>query len=302
MESQQGFILDPALDPSNYQISNSLRDVEKWKAKCYVGNNGDEHLGEMMEVGYIMISKTDNRIIPIARDDEHNMGRDLLYDLQDGHYGLKGKARKVNIDPDNYVPVWPMGNNYIYEERDIPVFLNVVKKYLSYGGRDGMLKGSNSLSGVQLMLSDFVAQEGNVKIAPDSLAPVGKRIVEAFTNLSRTIVGLGQNPDRIQSRKAFVEAATVVKFILGMGWELGIDSAFSKELPIRMRELQKANDFQGLQEAIFGFHGLKNIMHMKLKKLAAEAATGERMAVYYLRDAKAIWGDVDLAIDMLGRI
>ena len=59
---------------------------------------------------------------------------------------------------------------------------------------------------------------------------------------------------------------------------------------------------KGLQEAIFGFHGLKNVMHMNLKKLAAEAATGERMAVYYLRDAKGIWGDVDLAIDMLGRI
>jgi hypothetical protein len=306
VEDSRGFILDPALPPENYIMTNSLREVERWKAKCLVGNNGDEHLGEMTDVGYIMISKTSNHIIPVSRDDEHNMGRDLLYDLQDGTYAHSGpgkRAPKLKINPDDYIPVWSMGNNYIYDEKQIPGFLNVVRKFLSYGGRDGPLKGGNNLSGVQLMLSDFVEREGNVTVEPGSLAPVGKRIVDAFTGLSQTLVALGQEPDRIQARKAFVGAAAVAKFIIPMSFDLRIENSFCKALPSKLRELQKENDIQGLSEIIFGFHGLKNLIHIELKKIVEDAAKGDSMAQFYLRrDVQGIWGDAELAIDMLGRL
>ena len=53
---------------------------------------------------------------------------------------------------------------------------------------------------------------------------------------------------------------------------------------------------------MFGFRGIKNTIHVAIKKLVAKARSGDDMANFYLDRARGLWGDVDLAIDMLGRI
>jgi hypothetical protein len=301
-ESTGTFVLDPALDPANYVMTDSLRGVSKWKAMTYVGNNGDEHIGQLIEVGYIMISKTSNRIIPISRDDEHNMGMDLLYDLAAGKYPYGKKSKKLAINPDDYLPIWPNGNNYIYGAKEIPDLLNALTKYLSYGGFDGMLKGTSQMTGTQMHLTDFVARKGNIQIEPGSLAPVGQKIISTFSTLAATIRSLGADPDPIKARKAFVAAATALKYIDSLSMDLDASDALLKATSKRIKAAQKANDIQELDEAFFGFHGIKNDIHIKLKTMVAQAKAGENMAQFYLGRAKGLWGDVDLAIDMLGRI
>lgn len=100
--SSSSFILDPALDPRDYEITNSLRDVRNWRVKTFLNNNGaDTKIGSMDPVGYVMISLTSNRIIPISTNDEHRQGYDLLYYLRDK------KKKKINIE--DYRPVFFTG-------------------------------------------------------------------------------------------------------------------------------------------------------------------------------------------------
>ncbi len=292
-ESSAKFRLHPALDPQKYQITDSMNRIRQWRAYTYLDNNAGKGKGKMDEIGYVMVSLTDNTIIPISRGDEHNMGRDLLYHL----------SRKLPILGKDYVPVWSYGNNYVYSADELPKWHIVLTKWLQYGGPDGLLKGSSDLRGTMLLSSDLVARKGSVSVSPGSLAPVGQKLYMGLVRLSQTILGLQQNPDRIKARAAFVEAARLGKMIHSMSFELQVPGENAiKEFPQRLKELQKLNDLPGLEGLVFGFSGLKNIIHTAMKRINEQAKAGDRMAIYWLSDLRGIWGDVDLAIDMLGRI
>ena len=288
------FVLHPALNPDNYQITDNLRDIDKWRALTYMGNSGGD-AGEMHEVGYVMISLTDNTIVPISRNDEHHMGRDLMYSFEDGSYTKRGKP--LPIDADNYIPVWS-GSNYIYNENEAPTLLIAFTKFLSYGGRDGVLTGTQDLRGRMMHLSDFVASGGHTgKIEPGNLAPIGARIYGELKQLSDMIVAMGTEPDRVKSRAAFLKAAQLCKY-------LSSEYAFTKtgvwkfveDAPQRLKEMQKENDVRGLEKYLFGFDGLKNTMHNALRDAVKSNHS------WVIQDMEGIWGDPNLAIDMLGRL
>lgn len=296
------FVLDPALDPKNYVMTNSLKDAAKWRAMCYVGNNGDDNIGKMTEIGYVMISKTSNRIIPISRDDEHHTGYDLLYDFQSGDYPYGKRSKKLAINVDDYIPIFTQGNNYVYKKSDLPALVSVLTRFLSYGGRDGILKGTSEMSGMQMHLSDFVARRGKVEITPGTLAPLGQKTYDAFANLANAIRSLGATPDRIKAQPVFRQAQILLKFIDESSMDFGVEINTLTTVANRIKIAQKENDIQELEKAIFGFHGLKNEVHVYLKKLVKGANEGDDMSRFYLGRVKGIWGDVDLAIDMLGCI
>ena len=54
------FKLHPEVDPENYQITNTLRSVGKWKARILSGNSmsNEKDVGDWEPVGYTMISTT----------------------------------------------------------------------------------------------------------------------------------------------------------------------------------------------------------------------------------------------------
>ncbi len=294
------FRLHPALDPNNYIMTNSLRDHSKWRAMTYVGNNSDNgETGHLHEVGYIMISLVDDTIIPISRDDEHHMGRDLLHDLRDGTYpSYKSKSKKLDINPEDYIPIWSLGNNYIYSQEDAKVLLPALTKFLSYGGKDGILKGTSDFSGRMMHSSEFVAAGGQMVIVEHGkLAPVGLRVYNQFNELATIIGKLSDDDDRIKMRPAFVKAAELCKFLTSdySFMKLGIWKMVEGIGPA-LKDAQKANDLQALRELFFGFHGVKNTMHIEMKKTAKDKDA------WAYRDLAAIWGDLDLAIDMLARM
>ncbi len=305
------FRLHPALDPEKYQITDNLRDVGKWRACTLVANNGGT-VGEMQEVGYIMISATDDTIIPISRDDEHNMGRDLLHDLVAGEYGdylgvvssqygdyyarKKGAKRQpaLDINPDNFAPVWPYGNNYVYAKSDVTYMLPFYEKFLSYGGADGIIKGANDLNKVLMRMSDLIALKGDVTVQPGKLGPVGQVIYNGLVAISEAILAAGKEPDRIQAKPAFVATARLLKIVDPHMWsDLGLPLEVMKGLPARLRELQKNNDVAGLADLVFGFQGIKIAIHAKLKK---------HDPILDARTMAGVWGDVEMAIDMLARL
>ncbi len=294
------FRLHPALDPNNYVMTHTLRDHEKWRAKTYVNNNGGEESADgLQNVGYIMISLVDNTIVPISRDDEHHMGSDLMYDLASGDYPGPGKKKDkaLDINPSQFLPIWSYGQNYIYHEREIKPLLIALEKFLSYGGTDGILTGTNDFRGRLVRLSDFVKSKGQdlLIVSPGKLAPVGQRIYDDFKTLSEAIVQAQDSDDRIKLRPVFTFAAKLLKDLpLTLMWGLGIDVDYAKSWPGLLRELQKNNDLQGLRELFFGFHGIKNQMHVHMK--------AKKDDNWHKDDLSGIWGDVDLAIDMLARL
>lgn len=289
------FRLHPALNPTNYVMTDSIADYDMWRAMTYVCNNAgsDETLGkgDLYEVGYIMISLVDDTIIPISRLDEHHMGRDVLYSL----------ARKYKFSDGDYLPIWPGGNNYIYNKSEIEPLRTALSKFLSYGGGDGMVCGTSDMRGVMMTASQFVESGGDVEIKPGEIAPVGKMILAQYTQLANALAAARGDARPSTAGAAFKTATNVarmhVRFLYDI--EMSGSMADTQALVGQVRDLQKENDLQGLSALFFGHIGVKNRMHGALKQAYEKHKRGEWVFGY--DKTEAIWGDIPLAIDMLGR-
>ena len=285
------FRLHPALDPAKYEIGPSLARVATWRAHCYSANSGGR-TGEMDEVGYVMISKTGDLIIPIARGDEHHRGYDLLYDLSE---------EIPAIDPSDFVPVWSRGNNYVYGRDEVPDLLNVIGKHLTYGGFDGLLIGSNDLRGRICTLSQFVTAKGLTDLKPASLAPVGTHLVSELTELAAKCATARKDPQSPDAPPAFREAERLARYLLACAGNVhGPDVDALQEAPRAIRILLKARDVQGLEEMFFGPTGFKNGLHNAIRETLANRKRGQ--SAWNDEKVEAVWGDLELARDMLGRI
>jgi uncharacterized protein YbaR (Trm112 family) len=285
------FILQPNLKPENYIMTGSLRDVARWRAMTYVANNGGSK-GEMDEVGYVMISTKDNTIIPIANNDDHHTGKDVLYTL----------GRRYNFNDRDYVPIDASGRNYIYTEDEIPVLLNVITKFLSYGGINGTLNGSYDMHKVAMTLEQFVESNGNINVEPGQLAPIGKYFVETYQRTAQALSKARGSlmPSTINAAfKAAAEIPVMLEklafFIPNKLWKE------IKEMSNHIAILQQEQNIPGLENYLFGFDSIKNKVHISLKQLQAQIARGEPPDYSQQRTEMRAWGDIDLAIDVLGR-
>lgn len=289
-ESRAKFRLHPGLNPEDYQITDNLRDVSKWRCRIYAGDDRPDS----DHVGYVMISLKDDTIVPIARGDEHHRGMDLMYDFQNGYKKGSFKIAKVpNLIASDYIPIWAHGTNYIYDPREVPELLVGLTKFLSYGGQDGVLMGSSQMTGKIVKYTTFLAAKGNLEIKAGTLAPLGQKIYDDFKALAQALRGL-EDADRIKAKPAFTLAAKLLKEIpVPIVYKLGLDLDQFRALPAQLRSLQKENDYKGLEDLFFGFHGIKNQMHTFIKT--------NKDNMWHDREIKGVWGDADLAIDMLGR-
>lgn len=295
-ESQTAsFILDPLLDPSKYEITGNMRDAaSKWRAWTYSGFTATDpsksiHMGDMADVGYIMISLTRNTIVPISRGDEHHRGYDLLYDL------------KVNSK--DYFPIFCYGNNYVMSENELRALKIVIPKYLSYGGRDGPLTGTSSYSKKLVMMSDFANSGGSLDLQnTGELAPVGKKFYNALSELATTFRQLRDESSTSSITKAFSAAKKFTKnfrFLISYFAIENYDVMYRPEILEQARAAK--NPIQALEEIFFDHGGLKRQIHDALREYMIRQAKGE-VNVWKDDYIVALWGDVPLAIELLGRI
>lgn len=308
------FQLDPLLDPANYQITGSLADVKSWKAKCmfsatYQDKSQNKEAGDWDSVGYVMISKTRNTIIPIPRADEHHMGFDMLHDLNDlirknaprARRGKNAPVQEVQyINVGDYLPIWTGGNNYIYSKNEVPALLTVLKKYLGYGGPDGFMKGSNDLRGMVMSLSDFVRNNGPHVIKAGELAPIGRSIFAAMKTAATALQAARR--DGVQRSivgKAFQASTSLLKLLYQTSGMTGLDWSETEKAMKQVKTLQKSGDVQQLEELMFGFSSLKNKLHNELRAVLQRQSTGERG--WNDDEIKGAWGDLEMAVDLLGR-
>lgn len=285
VESQQGFVLDPKLDPDNYQITPSLGGASRWKAKVISANSASDgvKIGDWEEVGYIMISLTNNWIVPIARSDEHNTGYDVLYDL-----GLNDMERK-------YLPLFEGGGNYIYHASDMAKYAIACSKWIAWGGKDFILTGTNELTGIAMYASQ-VAKKKTFSVEVTEIAPIGNQIIAAMDKLATAFRAAGDDPQRGKRMFAMVD-----KFLKPFGnmsarTMVGIDRADFEAIIAKTNQAKADADIQSLEEAIFGFAGFKNLMHQRVREVIKDPRALWSDKTY------SVWGkDLSLANSRLGR-
>lgn len=287
---ESSFILNPACKPEDYQITDSFRDIKNWKSKSYYTAyytpeaGGEIKKGSWINVGYVMISKIDNTIVPISRSDEHHHGYDMMHD----RYG-----KKINVG--QYFPIFVPGNNYVYGPKDIEVYKIILPKFLAYGGNpNSMLIGSNDMRGVKLSVGDFVDGHPFVKNDGKGIGRIGMRIYEMFVALSKNLADARNNSENPRflnvakkaSEKLIKNLEAMMDTGLGIPWQ---------NYEVWLKAIREADSEQALSEIIFGFHGVKNTIHNQLREVVDKADHWNRDNV------EATWGNLEMAVDMLGK-
>lgn len=271
--------LIPAKLAKNLQITDSLKDIENWKVLVILGNSRGANSPDVTEydnVGYTMIGAYSGTIIPIARADEHHCGFDLMH-----HYLEKGL-----IPNDSYFPIF---FNHTYINANDSTGLQALKIWRKHGGKNIILnKSSGNGIPFQLTIDDYIKMEGNIIVNKGSLLPTGERFIKSLKKLAEMVSLYHQGKG--QEKLIYKQAYTVVKMYKN---EIEI---FSKELEsslINMEAISGRESILKLEEFIFGFDGLKNKLHNKIRKELADEKK-------FFTDMEAVFGDLDLANYELG--
>jgi hypothetical protein len=285
------FSLPKSLPIKNYRITASFADVANWKAKILAANSAREgqNIGDWDEVGYVMINLRNNQIVPIARADEHQTGFDLLYDLTTKH-------RDINVQ--DYYPVFH-GNNYVYDAEDVAKMTIAAQKWLAYGGADGIVKGANGIS-LFGTLSDLVKHKMKLMAKTDTLAPTGERLLKAFQHVSsinatRVLKARSGSDTRAVDRSFFGAAKTLVTLVAPIMQALWIDQPDPNTLVQTIATYAGNNNADGVEALLFGLPSVKNSIHQAIR----QTQDGTYMRA---RDVQAMFGNLELANSMLGRI
>ena len=280
----------PSLIMENLQITENLADVSSWKARVILGNSVGRDcpkLGEWDQVIYVHVGINTGTIVPIAKGDEHNRGYDLV------HY-LTGKGL---IPHDSYHPISYSGD---YVDGNDPLALECFKIWRKLGGPNVVIKNSsrgyNNPGVFQVTIDDYINADGLIKMEKGTLFPIGKGLIDHLKKLAE----LCQEYRRSQrgEKQVYAQALRLLMFYTQKVEQFETKSL--QEIKARVMEAEKLGSMEGLQkleEAIFGFDGLKNQLHQQLRKAMEPNAFS-----FYVDGMVALFGDMDLANHELGSI
>lgn len=266
----------------NFVISGNISNADNWKAKIILGNSmsDDMKVGQMDDIGYIMISLDSNTIVPVARSDEHQMGYELLH-----HYIEKNK-----IPDERYVAIYKDGHNYIYAKQANEQ-KTALTKFRQYGGPDAIIEGSYDLAWMKTTIDDFISgKKPNLVYRKGELTPAIKKIISWIENILLL--------SREKNKQAFAEAYSFVKFLKSNRPALFkiFDSGSFGILDVATEKILKAEaeeNFSGLEQAIFGYPGIKNHFHQSIRNTIRSIESGKKG--YYEEEIERFFGDLKLA-------
>lgn len=280
----------PKFVAENLAKTESLADIATWTVKVIIGNSiGREgaQVGEMDAVGYTHIGINTGTIVPVARGDEHHRGYDLIYYL----------IEKGLIPEDTYYPIFHNGD---YVDGNDSLALETFKAWRKMGGPNVVIKNSsrgyNSPIPFQLTMDDYIKAEGDIKLEKGSLFPIGKELVDHLKKLSQ----LCQNFRTSQrgEKQVYVQALRLIMFYAQKVEQFETKSLGEvKQKVLAAESVGGLEGLQKLEEAIFGFDGLKNQLHQKLRKALEPNAFS-----FNVEGMVALFGDLELANHELGSI
>ena len=229
-----------------------------------------------------MINVTNNTIVPIARSDEHHTGYDVLSEL-------------VSESTSHFISLFN-GNNYFYGD-DKDKYLIAVTNWLNYGGPNLSIKNVTEKNRPILTFKAFIESSGDFTIVKGKLAPLGSELYRLFAALSSEFRPLenkeAQTITKSQVDKVFKRASTLLRFISLNLLNIEVDYDMVKSAMIELDARWSNSDVKWVEQVFFGMPSIKNSIHMGMRQ-AINPKSG------YHGDAIAVWGDLDLAIKMLG--
>lgn len=254
-----------------FELTESMKDVENWKAKTILGNSlGEDNnpKGYLDKIGYVMISLVDNTIIPISRGDEHQRGFEVL----DYFY-----ASKYKINPDDYFPVWCFGNNYPYDKEQVSKLKIALSKAEYYGidlSNISIFMGyiNHSFSDDQYILAqEFLSGNITKKKINKSLTPLAKQWIATLKKLSKVF-----EKESIQQDRKYIKAIeNTINELSKIAVNIGVtDYSNGKIISAKDNDEMKwdiynyrygFNNFSIFEQKFFGFNGFRNRWHNWLK-------------------------------------
>lgn len=279
-----------------FELTDSMKDAENWKAKTILGNSigsDDNPKGYLNKIGYVMISLVDNTIIPISRADEHQRGFELLDDFY---------ASKYNINSDDYFPVWCFGNNYPYNKDELQK-LKITLSKAEYYGLDltnimvymGYINHSfadDQYISAQEFLSGNITKNKNKK----TITPLAKQWINSLQKLSKAFEkeSIQQDEKYLKAIENAVNELSKIAVNIGITDYLNgkiISAKDNEEMKWAIYDYRFGNsNFSTFEQKFFGFNGFRNRWHNWLRKNADN------------NRVKVELGDVEKVIEMMSAI
>ena len=277
----------PTAIESNFQITDSLKDVKNWKAKLVLLNSkhGDSQLevGDFDEVGYVAVGLKTGTIVPIARQDEHQTGYELI------HYY---KEKKM-IPNDTYITIFTIGNNYTYgDEKENQLQIQALKTLLDNGLNPNLMIYKYNKTGVST-IGDYVADGGFKPNEPKRLNKIGAKVIDM---LEESAVAYRRFLDKENSltEKKFVQTGQSFIDFLNENSLMAIDlGAIKRWSKVRRRDYE----VEELANELFSHDGIKNNIHQKARDMVKN---GTKDSDYY--SYMYLVGDPETFLEELNRI
>lgn len=293
VENNESFSLPKTVPSKFFKITDNLNDVENWRVKILQNNSSEnKRLGSFDSVGYIMVSLVDNTIIPIARSDEHQRGYEILETIYLDEY---------DIIPDNYYPIFCLGNNYPYNQDEALKMkialeklksygydldkLNVSMYYLSKGEDERYISGND-------FLNEIETKETEKKKIPVSL--LGKKLVKAFEDISSACEYRNIRGELSLSK---IRNAWFKLYNIGHNIQLNDDgdmliSSFDDENVEKLIEKYEDGYIskENFMNLFFGFGGIRQKIHNLLRRYHSSEILNNEL------------GNVDEVVNMIGAI
>lgn len=271
-----------------YEIEGDFSNVQNWSGQIMEkynpnrytdeyrkGKTAEELKKQESKIRYIMISLDSNHIIPITIYDEHHTGYDVLYD----YYYKKHKVKE-----ENYISICSYDNDYVYypqnnQRKDYEDSIKAYKKFIEYGGNPNMLIYISDYTGQNnstiMTVDEFTKYEGELKNAINSrqISYNGKYFISKLEELY-DLFSLYHSDFTKQSNEKYKERLfdKCKDFLNIIFFRIDRSSNNIKEMiknaSDKMYKVTQLNNesLKILEEALFSFDGIKNIIHTQLKQ------------------------------------
>ena len=289
----QPFTIPKAI-AKNFRITGDLSKSDQWKAKVVQGNSGKLKVGSWDEVGYVLVSIDSNNIIPVAQNDEHRCGYEVLWE----HY-----YKKNLIPHERYIAIFAFGQNFV-SHRQAEEQVEAFRRYRIYGGRNSIIHGTNEHRHYIANIDDYILDKGKLSVDKEKLSPVGQFIINKLEAIAKGVVG--------KRKDVFSTAYDFIQWIGENDNDIALCKAFGGSVEVDDPEKWQAivlkaeagEDFDNLSQLFFSFHGIKNQFHNRLRD-AVSAANGEKMKAanqFEIEDVRSFWGNLNVAMREFQRL
>jgi hypothetical protein len=287
--NKQNFII-PTKISKNFKVIGGLDNYKNWKTKVLMANSAASgvELGDWESPRYIMISLDSNNIIPIAISDEHQTGYDLLYEY---YY------EKKLLKQEKYISINGDGITYMYGNDDDKNKIEAFKKWLSYGGENQPVRAGGASSYIGDM-QDVIERNGDISIIKGRLYKPGQTIINTIEHISKEYSKFydldkkNKSPNDDEVEKLFNFTIDFLNQFNHFTSDYSglVDRKIIDRFIQRLYDAQKDNNWDELAQVILGMNGLKNIIHMELRKKKSNA------------NLEGVFGDTELALQQFNRL